>query len=106
MRTRGRRSAPSWVTVQRPTSRAPPCGNEYLARTRSCACFLEDTMPVEQTTEYLRVRRAYEVGRLRTALPRAALVVVPVALVASLVTGRAAIVWLPVTLVTWIVLHW
>ncbi len=51
------------------------------------------------------VRRAYELGRLKTSLRRALYVVVPFALVTTIVTGREALVWLPVTFAIWTFAH-
>jgi hypothetical protein len=63
-------------------------------------------MQAELHVEYTRARRAYEWGRLRTSLRRAAMVFVPVAVVALLTTGRSAVAWLPVTFVAWVIAHW
>jgi len=68
-------------------------------------------MPAEWTvstaaSEYVHARRAYERGRLRTSVRRALLVVAPVGLVTYLVTGRAALTWLPVTLAAWVLANW
>lgn len=63
-------------------------------------------MRAEVTAEYARVRRAYEWGRVRTSVRRAFVVTAPVAFVASVVTGRAALVWLPITLAAWVLVHW
>lgn len=63
-------------------------------------------MQVELTDEYRRVRRAYEWGRARVSVRRALFVFLPVAVIASIVTGRAALSWLPVTLMAWVFAHW
>src|SRR5690242_2014119 len=63
-------------------------------------------MHAETTAEYVRVRRAYERGRLRTSARRALFVLAPVALVAAWFTGRVALLWLPVTFVAWVIAHW
>lgn len=63
-------------------------------------------MQAEQRIDYLRARRSYEWGRVRTSLRRAIVVVVPVAIVSSVATGRAALAWLPVTLAAWVFAHW
>lgn len=57
-------------------------------------------------SESLRLRRAYELGRVRVSLVRAAFVTVPIAIVALLVTGAPALVWLPVTFAAWVVAQW
>jgi hypothetical protein len=54
----------------------------------------------------LQIRRAYELGRLRVSAFRAALVTAPIALVAGLVTGAPALVWLPVTFTAWMLAQW
>jgi hypothetical protein len=54
----------------------------------------------------LRYRRAYELGRLRVSAYRAALVTAPIALVAGLVTGAPALVWIPVTFAAWTLAQW
>lgn len=51
-------------------------------------------------------RRAYELGRLRTALFRSLFVLVPTAIVAVWVGGRMPILWLPMTALAWIFAHW
>jgi hypothetical protein len=51
-------------------------------------------------------RRAYEIGRLRVSLVRAAFVTVPLAVVALIVTGAPALVWLPVTFASWVLAQW
>jgi hypothetical protein len=63
-------------------------------------------MQADWASHEARVRRAYEVGRLQTSLRRALYVVVPVAAIASLVTGSASWPWLPVTMVLWLLAHW
>ncbi len=63
-------------------------------------------MQAETTIQALQARRAYEWGRARSSARRALLVVVPVAVVASLVSGRSALAWLPMTLAAWIFAHW
>lgn len=55
---------------------------------------------------YQRVRRAYELGRARTSFVRASVVVAPITLLASLFGGHLGLAWLPVTLATWLVVHW
>lgn len=57
-------------------------------------------------SESLRFRRAYELGRLRVSALRAALVTAPIAVVALLVTGAPALVWLPVTFAAWLLAQW
>lgn len=52
------------------------------------------------------MRRAYELGRLRTSLLRATLVTVPIAIVAAIVVGPHALAWLPITLAVWVVAFW
>ena len=56
--------------------------------------------------DQLAVRRAYELGRLKTSARRALYVVAPVAMVAWIAQGRAALAWIPVTLVAWLIAHW
>src|SRR5687767_11669518 len=56
--------------------------------------------------ESLRFQRAYELGRLRVSAIRAALVTAPIALVAGLVTGAPALVWIPVTFAIWTLAQW
>lgn len=56
--------------------------------------------------EALRLRRAYELGRLRVSAYRAALVTAPIALVAGVVTGAPALVWIPVTFAAWLLAQW
>jgi hypothetical protein len=63
-------------------------------------------MQVDWAADMTRAKRAYELGRLWTSLRRALVIVAPVALVASLVTGPAAWPWLPVTLTLWLIAHW
>jgi hypothetical protein len=58
------------------------------------------------SAELLAARRAYEWGRLRTSLRRALFVVAPVAVVSVLLSGPAALAWLPVTLTAWVLAHW
>src|SRR5262249_35050118 len=52
------------------------------------------------------LRRAYELGRLRTSLLRAAIVTLPIAIVAAVVVGPHALAWLPVTLAVWVLAFW
>jgi hypothetical protein len=63
-------------------------------------------MQAEMYVQYTKARRAYEWGRLRTSLRRAAMFVVPIAVVALLTTGPSALAWLPVTFVAWVIAHW
>jgi len=56
--------------------------------------------------EMALARRAYEWGRLRASLPRSLYVVVPVGVVAYVVTGASSLVWLPVTFAAWLLAHW
>lgn len=56
--------------------------------------------------EPLRLRRAYELGRLRVSAIRATLITAPIALVAGLVTGAPALVWIPVTFAAWLLAQW
>jgi hypothetical protein len=52
------------------------------------------------------IRRAYEMGRLRTSLLRAAMVTAPIAIAAAFVVGPRALVWAPVTLAAWVLAYW
>jgi hypothetical protein len=63
-------------------------------------------MHADLIVEGARMRRAYELGRLGSSLRRALWIVGPVAVVAGLVSGRPALVWLPVTLAAWTLAHW
>lgn len=63
-------------------------------------------MQAELTSEYIQARRAYEWGRLRTSIRRALFIVAPIILVATVVTGRSALAWLPVTVAVWLLAHW
>ena len=54
----------------------------------------------------LRFRRAYELGRLRVSAFRAALITAPIALVAGIITGAPALVWIPVTFAAWMLAQW
>jgi len=56
--------------------------------------------------DHLAVRRAYELGRLKTSARRALYIAAPIAIVAWIAQGRAALVWIPVTLAAWLVAHW
>lgn len=51
-------------------------------------------------------RRAYELGRLRLSLARAAGIAAASAAVALVAVGPRALVWLPVTLLVWVFLEW
>jgi hypothetical protein len=51
-------------------------------------------------------RRAYELGRLRMSTARAAGVAAASAAVALVAVGPRALVWLPVTMVAWVVIEW
>ena len=63
-------------------------------------------MAVEVTSEYKAVRRAYELGRLRSALLRAVVVAVPVAAFGIATSGRSVLVMLPFTFGVWVLAHW
>ncbi len=63
-------------------------------------------MTVEVSEHFARARRAYELGRLRSSVWRALLMAVPIALVALVLSGRSALVLLPLTIVAWIFAHW
>jgi hypothetical protein len=52
-------------------------------------------MSVEMTDGYRAARRAYELGRLRVALGRALWVVLPIAGLGLLISGRVALLALP-----------
>lgn len=52
------------------------------------------------------VKRAYELGRFRTAALRAATVAAVVAGAAAIAVGARALVWLPLTLLAWILVEW
>jgi len=63
-------------------------------------------MQADHASMMSMTRRAYETGRLRTSIRKALYVVVPVAIVACFTTGPAALAWLPVTFVAWVIAHW
>jgi len=63
-------------------------------------------MQSEVSREHALVRRAYELGRMKASFSRALVIAISVGIVAYLVTGRQALVWLPVTLVAWMFAHW
>src|SRR5688572_24992749 len=63
-------------------------------------------MQASEVTEARDVRRAYELGRLRTSLVRALYVAVPVCLFTLAISGRDALAWLPITYVTWVFAQW
>ncbi|MBX3227818.1 MAG: hypothetical protein KIT84_15785 [Labilithrix sp.] len=56
--------------------------------------------------ERARLRRAYEWGRLRASLPRALVTAAPVAVLAIVIGGAPALVWLPLTVTAWLFAHW
>lgn len=51
-------------------------------------------------------RRAYELGRLRASLPKAAVITAGAALLAALALGPRALLWSPVTLLVWAFVEW
>lgn len=51
-------------------------------------------------------RRAYELGRLRVSLARAAGMTAIAAAVALVIVGQRALVWLPMTALVWIFIEW
>ncbi|WP_437979192.1 hypothetical protein WMF11_25095 [Sorangium sp. So ce295] len=51
-------------------------------------------------------RRAYEVGRLRVSMVRAAGVTSVAVVVALIAVGQRALVWLPVPLLVWVFVEW
>lgn len=63
-------------------------------------------MQADATADRHRIRRAYERGRLRTALRRASLVVAPVAVIALASGGARALAWIPLTFAVWVMVHW
>jgi hypothetical protein len=63
-------------------------------------------MQAETTSDYVRARRAYELGRLRTSVQRAVLVAIGVALVTWGASGLASLAWLPATLAIWMFAYW
>jgi hypothetical protein len=63
-------------------------------------------MPGDVVATYRASRRAYERGRLTTAVRHALLVTAAVALVAGIVFGTRALVWLPVTFLAVVVAEW
>lgn len=63
-------------------------------------------MLAEATLPYRRARRAYELGRLRSSLEKAALVTALVALLGWVTAGASSLRLLPLTLVIWALVHW
>ncbi|HVJ88836.1 MAG TPA: hypothetical protein VM580_03470 [Labilithrix sp.] len=63
-------------------------------------------MSAKSNLAYREARRAYELGRLRSATWRAALVVVPVAALGLGTSGRSAILALPFTIAAWLFAFW
>jgi integral membrane sensor domain MASE1 len=57
-------------------------------------------------TTYRAARRQYELGRLRGAVARAAVVVLLVAAVTGFTVGRSALVWLPLTFAVAVFTEW
>ena len=55
---------------------------------------------------YRASRRHYELGRLRVAIQRALVVVIPTALAAQWIFGSGALVWLPITFVALTFSEW
>ena len=51
-------------------------------------------------------KRAYELGRLRTAVLRAAAVAALVAGAAAIAVGGRALAWLPLTMLAWMLVEW
>jgi hypothetical protein len=62
-------------------------------------------MSVEMTISYRAARRAYELGRLRVALWRALWVALPIAGLGLLISGRVALLALPLTFAAWALAH-
>ncbi len=63
-------------------------------------------MSAEMTPDYVRTRRAYEYGRLRSSAWRALLVALPIALVGLATSGRSSLALVPLTLAVWVFAHW
>jgi hypothetical protein len=63
-------------------------------------------MEADLSLDLRRARRAYEWGRLETSARRAAMLVVPVAAATWLLSGRHALLWLPLTFAAWLVAYW
>jgi hypothetical protein len=63
-------------------------------------------MESEFVAAYRAARRRYEVARLAVALRHAAMLALLIALIAGVMFGRRALVWLPVTLIAVTVAEW
>lgn len=63
-------------------------------------------MDGDQERSRRAAKRAYELGRLRTATLRAVAVAVLVAGAAAIAVGARALVWLPVTWLGWVLVEW
>ncbi len=58
------------------------------------------------STDLTRARRAFELGRLRSAAARALLVVALVALIGRFTSGSSSLALLPLTFALWVFVHW
>src|SRR6185369_1526972 len=67
---------------------------------------LAEPMLAESTPHYRRARRAYEYGRLRSAVGKALIVTLLVALLGWATAGTAALPLLPLTFAIWVFAHW
>jgi hypothetical protein len=63
-------------------------------------------MEGEHEIAHRAAKRAYELGRLRTAVLRATAVAVLVAGAAAIAVGARALVWLPLTWLGWVLVEW
>ena len=63
-------------------------------------------MSAESTLAYREARRAYELGRLRSATWRAVLVAIPIAVFGFVTSGRSSVMAIPLTIAAWIFAYW
>ena len=72
---------------------------------RGCGSFSGGSM-TNLDSAYTAAFRSYEIGRLWTALRHAAIVAATLAIVAGFVFGKAALLWIPVTLIAVTYTEW
>ena len=63
-------------------------------------------MSVESSASYQLARRAYELGRLRAGMLKAALMLVPLGIFGVATSGKTALFVLPLTFGAWVLAHW
>jgi len=63
-------------------------------------------LTLSASEDYVRARRAYELGRARSSLWRALALAVPVGGATWFLSGKSGLIWLPAATLAWVFCYW